>query len=48
MKILALVLGFLQIAPDIIEEILGVVNHATNAANVNAATAAVQKVTAKK
>lgn len=48
MKILALVLGFMQIAPEIIDEILQVVQHASNPTNVKAALTAAAKVSSTK
>jgi len=48
MTILALVLSFLKIAPEVIEEIMGVVQHAQVPANVTAAKAAVSKSAAAK
>lgn len=48
MTILAMILRILGLAPEIIQDVLTVVNHAQNPANVTAAQAAVKSSTVVK
>ena len=48
MHLLALILGFLKVAPEIIQEILGVVHHSTQGDNLAIAKAQVAQAQAKK